>query len=268
MVSSFAFISPSLVAGLSLDSQTQLRVNRSTFALETGRKLKIGFISDLHSGFFLSDSILTKVLSELQDYRPDYILIGGDIVDSGPEELKAISWFLNELVRLCPVVSVFGNHDIGPGSNKLGKALTDLGVVVLRDEFYVLSKGLKLFGTRDHVRENPDLTPVLNCSGSDKIIILTHNPDLALRLCNAEQDRIALVLAGHTHGGQIRLPGVGPLINQADPRFQPGICHLGEGSLPVLVTSGIGYAVMTVRINCPSEMHLIDLVPREKTKSA
>ena len=111
---------------------------------------------------------------------------------------------------ICPVIAVFGNHDLIGGSEGLAAILRKRDITILRDDTYQLIGGPLLVGTRDFNYESGARTALQRITGSTKVILMTHNPDIVLALNDAEKKKIAFGLAGHTHGGQIRIPGIGP----------------------------------------------------------
>ncbi|MFO0751904.1 MAG: metallophosphoesterase [Thermodesulfovibrionales bacterium] len=241
LVSSAVLLDAGLFVRPLLLPEKHLRLRRYSFVLPAPSPLTVAFISDLHAGHFLSRPVLEQIAAETRRHAPGCFLVGGDWVDHRWRDLKDIELFIREIQAVCPVVGVLGNHDILSNGEKVASFLTEWGVIVLRDSVGRLPNGTLLAGARDLGREGGRCPSLDTLGPGERGILLTHNPDLALTLGEEAKKRLALVLAGHTHGGQIRLPGLGPLVNQADLRFQPGITLPGAGAPPVLLTSGIGY---------------------------
>ncbi len=219
--------------------------------------LKLAFISDLHAGFFLSQRLTENSQLIISKQKPDYILIGGDIVDHNSTDLWEIGAFIEGLRKVCPVIAVLGNHDILSGAMAVEAFMTQRGVTVLRDSSVPLSENLTLYGLRDEMHER--INPTFSVAEDHALIILTHNPRGLYHLDRDQLSKAQFVLAGHTHGGQIRLPWLGALVNPGGSQFKAGINRIGKDIPPVLVTAGIGYTGLPLRINCDPEVAFINL---------
>ncbi|MDT8446193.1 MAG: metallophosphoesterase [bacterium] len=214
--------------------------------------LKLLFISDLHLGNLLPESRLDWVLSVCQERKPDALLIGGDLVDHDSVQLAAHQAWFRDLVALLPVYAVLGNHDIVAGRQQIQGYLEAWGVTVLRDQVAQLPGGWTLVGALDIDFEQDCAQSLLGLPKEAGAILLSHNPDLLKQLPVDSLAKVALCLSGHTHGGQIRLPWIGPILHPADRRFVPGLTQL-EGLPPALVSQGLGYTLIPMRWDCPAE---------------
>ncbi|MGF6353661.1 putative MPP superfamily phosphohydrolase [Paenibacillus sp. 4624] len=213
------------------------------------------FLSDTHSRL-----LKTKEVEQLKG-RADWVLIGGDIAEEG------ISWSIVRqnmklLSRLAPSYAVYGNHDKKADGAHLSRLLDDSSVQLLQDQAVYLQKGT------EHVRlvgldyRSKQATKLLhdtkdNCS----TIVLVHDPLEVLRL---DLD-VDLVLSGHTHGGQIVFPVLGPvLLSKAYRAVKSGWFSLKRSdedtrSGKLLVSRGFGTNHLPLRLGCPAEIHLITL---------
>ncbi|MBZ0156865.1 MAG: metallophosphoesterase [Alphaproteobacteria bacterium] len=254
LVSSAVLLDAGLFGKPLLLPKKQLTVRHYSFALQTAPPLTAAFISDLHAGHFLSRPVLEQIVAETRKHAPGCFLVGGDWVDHRWRDLRDIEWFIRDIQSLCPVIGVLGNHDILSNGERVASLLGEWGVTVLRDRVGRLPNGIPLAGARDLEREGGRCPSLSTLGPGERGILLTHNPDLVLTLGEEQKGQLSLVLAGHTHGGQVRIPGIGPLVNQADMRFQPGVTLPGAGAPPVLLTSGIGYVGLPLRINCDPEI--------------
>jgi len=242
-------------------SQT-VRLQHARLPLPCPRPIWAGVISDLHAGFFLSRDVLEQAATLLEASAPDVILCPGDIVDYSHESLEEIAWFVRRLATLAPCFIVPGNHDIFSGWPELEDRLRRLGMRSLLDASAPLpgSDGsLDIVGAGD-LRTLGGPRPAL-ADARPGALLLTHDPDLVFTLSEGEREKTGVVIAGHTHGGQVRLPGIGPLVYQADRRLQPGLTRL-PGLPPVLVTAGLGQVTLPLRLNCPPQVSMLEIVPQ------
>ena len=227
---------------------------------------KIAQISDLHNAQFGNENAM--LIRLLKEASPDIIVITGDIVDSTHTDMDTAIAFVRNIVKIAPCYYVTGNHEAWLGSdyNELENALIDEGVIVLHDEAVTLEKegqAIQMIGVDD-----PDFSYI----AADKIIsaklehinitqeftiMLSHRPEL---FDSYVENEIDLVLSGHAHGGQVRIPLIGGLIapNQGlFPKYDAGV--YSEGNTTMVVSRGIGNSVIPIRINNRPEIVLIEL---------
>jgi hypothetical protein len=217
-----------------------------------GRPLRLSLVSDLHAGFFLPRACLAEALGRIAAFSPDAILFGGDLIENRLEALDEVQGFLDDLRRLAPVYGVLGNHDCYIDPDAVAAFHRLRGVRLLRGESEALGGPFGRFtlcGMRDMME--PDSS--FGClEGLDmaSTILLAHNPQLGLL---APHELVPwLTLSGHTHGGQICLPGMGPLVNQADRRILAGLNMIGDRR--IAVTAGLGWSGLPVRFLCPPDV--------------
>ena len=152
------------------------------------------------------------------------------------------------------VFAILGNHD---DDRDMPAALTSKGFVVLRDartRLMVRGEVLDLAGIRYWTRRASDVAHVLR-GASPNVFLLAHTP---MRLAEAAALTVPLVLSGHTHGGQIVLPGIGAVA----AREFPVIAGVGRReSTAIFVSRGVGTIYLPVRVNCPPEVALLTLEP-------
>ncbi|MDZ8137169.1 MAG: metallophosphoesterase [Nostoc sp. DedQUE04] len=171
-------------------------------------------LSDFHyDGLRLSEEMLEKAIALTNEAEPDLILLTGDYVTDDPTPINQLVLRLKHLQSRCGIYAVLGNHDIYYSHSKaeVTQALTSIGVHVLWNEIaYPLGKELPLVGLADYWSREFYPAPVMNKLDSlTPRIVLSHNPDTAKIL---QQWRVDLQLSGHTHGGHIVIPGIGPLV--------------------------------------------------------
>ncbi|MBD1852106.1 metallophosphoesterase [Leptolyngbya sp. FACHB-711] len=169
-------------------------------------------LSDLHyDGLRLSEQMLTEAIETSNALRPDLVVLTGDYVTDDPTPIYALADRLQRLESRLGIYAVLGNHDLElPQSRtEVTTALTRAGIRVLWNEIaYPLGQQLPIVGLADFwSREfNPALV-LSQLHPETPRIVLSHNPDSAAKL---QPWRVDLQLSGHTHGGQIALPGFGP----------------------------------------------------------
>ncbi|MBD2559713.1 MULTISPECIES: metallophosphoesterase [Nostoc] len=173
---------------------------------------KLVQLSDFHyDGLRLSEDMLEKAIAVTNEAKPDLILLTGDYVTDDPTPIHQLVLRLKHLQSHSGIYAVLGNHDIHykPAKAEVTDALTSIGIHVLWNEIaYPLGKELPLVGLADSWSREFQPAPVMNQLNPDTpCIVLSHNPDTAEIL---QAWRVDLQLSGHTHGGQIVIPGLGP----------------------------------------------------------
>ncbi|MBG1245149.1 metallophosphoesterase [Nostoc sp. NZL] len=173
---------------------------------------KLVQLSDFHyDGLRLSEDMLEKAIAVTNEAKPDLILLTGDYVTDDPTPIHQLILRLKHLQSHSGIYAVLGNHDIHykPAKAEVTNALTSIGIHVLWNEIaYPLGKELPLVGLADSWSREFQPAPVMNQLNPDTpCIVLSHNPDTAEIL---QEWRVDLQLSGHTHGGQIVIPGLGP----------------------------------------------------------
>ena len=228
--------------------------------------LSIALLSDLHIGSpFSALDKLRDVVRSVNDERPDVVLLAGDYVIDGvrggsfvPPEAIA-----SELARLeapLGVYAVLGNHDWWYDGPRVRRALEASGIVVLDNASLAVEKGrfsFRLLGLGDLWEDPPDVPALVSRLEGDAapIVAFTHNPDVFPEVPPA----VALTLAGHTHGGQVRLPFVGrPIVpSRYGQRYAAG--HIVEDGRHLFVTTGLGTSILPVRFRVPPEIAILRL---------
>ncbi|MFN6461820.1 MAG: metallophosphoesterase [Nostoc sp. DedVER02] len=173
---------------------------------------KLVQLSDFHyDGLRLSEEMLEKAIAVTNEAKPDLILLTGDYVTDNPTPIHQLILRLKHLQSRSGIYAALGNHDIHYKQAKVEvtDALTSIGIHVLWNEIaYPLGKELPLVGLADSWSREFNPVPVMNQLNPDTpCIVLSHNPDTAEIL---QAWRVDLQLSGHTHGGQIVIPGLGP----------------------------------------------------------
>jgi uncharacterized protein len=219
--------------------------------------LRIGLLTDLHRSDTVSHEMIDRAVRLVMAEAPDVIILGGDYVTWGDRRfVQPVADALAPLSAPHGVFAVLGNHD---DDRDMPAALTSKGFAVLRDartRLVVNGEPLELAGLRYWTRRVNDIAHVLR-GASPTVILLAHTP---MRLAEAAALGVPLVLSGHTHGGQIVLPGIGAVA----AREFPVVAGIGKReSTTIFVSRGVGTVYVPVRLNCDPEVALLTLKPVE-----
>lgn len=237
---------------------------------------RIAQVSDLHNAEFGKDN--RNLLELLSESKPDIIAITGDLVDAGHTDIGVALDFAKEAVKIAPVYYVTGNHEASLSQyDELKIGLKTIGVIVLEDEAVQLkhdTEEITLIGLSDPdftikgdiFREAPamvrtKLSSFVDDDESSYTILLSHRPELFESYARCSID---LVLSGHAHGGQFRLPFIGGLIapNQGlFPKYDAGLYT--SGSTNMIVSRGLGNSIIPIRFNNRPEVVVIELLSIE-----
>ena len=215
--------------------------------------LRIGLLTDLHRSETVSHELIAGAVRMLMDEAPDLVVLGGDYVTWGDRHfVTPVADAIAPLSAPHGVLAVLGNHD---DDRDMPAALAAKGVTVLRDartRLKIKGETLDIAGIRYWTRRISDITHILR-GASPNLILLAHTP---MRLMEAAALSVPLVLSGHTHGGQIVLPGIGAVA----AREFPVIAGSGRrGQTAIFVSRGVGTVYVPVRLNCPPEVAVLTL---------
>jgi predicted MPP superfamily phosphohydrolase len=238
-----------------------LAVNRQTLA-HTGHQAKIIMFSDLHAGIFSGAGHVERVVEMIKNEHPDAVLIAGDFLYRiNPDKLDSVMAPLKNLGPI-PVFAVLGNHDEGnPGvdmSLPLKAALQKYGVTLVDNQHWsgkIAGQEANIFGMPD-LWENVTDPYLFNDFDLNRInILIMHNPDSIYTV--APSFPFTLAVAGHTHGGQIRIPWIYKLAIPTAYDFDSGWYHINGQQL--YVSSGVGMVSLPLRFLDFPEIVVIQL---------
>lgn len=215
--------------------------------------LRVALLTDLHLSETLARADLDRAVRMAMAERPDLIILGGDFVSF--QDHRYMDECAEALVALSApygVFAVLGNHD---DDVDMPRALTRRGIEVLKDartQVTVRGEKLALIGLQFWTRQTAEITRLMRGS-EGTTVLLAHDPR---RFAQAAALNIPLVLSGHTHGGQIVLPGIGAI---AARKFPIAEGMIRRENTTMFVSRGIGTVYVPCRINCPPEVALLTL---------
>jgi uncharacterized protein len=232
--------------------------------------MKIAQISDFHFREFTEAAFLQAIVRRVNDLAPDLVVLTGDFVSNKPLGTHIginMGYHCAELLSRieCPErYAILGNHDALVSSRAVTDALRTQNIPVLANGFVPIERDnqrIWLAGIKDALIQKPDLDAALPSGRNpnlEPLILLSHEPDFA---DYAVGRKIDLVLAGHTHGGQILLPFLPPLLlPDLGTKYVHGLFKLRDG-MQLYVNRGIGAVNLPFRFRCPPEITLITLQP-------
>lgn len=222
--------------------------------------LRIAFLTDLHHGPYTDLPFVTSAVRATLALNPDLILLGGDYCLREAKYIRPVFDVLKSLSAPLGVFGVLGNHDYAHGETETRREMRRAGIEELTNGGVWVRRGgerVRLAGVDDLWWGKPDAGVALGEStADDAVLMLSHNPDY----CETLRDpRVGLVLSGHTHGGQVRVPGmVNPFIpSRYGEKYSHGLVE--APTTRVYVSRGLGATGLPVRYNCPPELTLISL---------
>jgi uncharacterized protein len=229
-------------------------------------RLRVGLMSDLHAGApHVDERKVERLTAGMNRLRPDLVALLGDYVD--PEvafgtrvKPEAVAERLGRLEAPLGRFAVLGNHDWGDDGPRVIAALRSAGITVLENEAVTVpGRPLWIAGLADPSGRSADVDAALAAVPIQAaVIVLTHDPDLFPGL----PERVALTLAGHTHGGQVDVPRMRArwTPSRFGERFAGG--HVRESGRQMYVSRGVGTSRFPVRFRSPPEIVLLRLCSR------
>jgi predicted MPP superfamily phosphohydrolase len=273
-----SFITGGAIAGIGLAAYSatyarhEFEITERTFPIRNLPDVFEGFrmvqISDLHLEEYTETWFLEEIVRQVNGLKPDLVLITGDFISRGPRDF-AYAW---HQAGICAEIlsglkapqrfGILGNHDAAVGESHVIAPLEAHGIPILVDSYVPIERGRDLFwlcGFNDAGVNTPDPNLAIPPRPNAPCIALCHEPDYVDRF--VEHPRFPLVdlmLSGHTHGGQLRLPLVGPLIlPPMGVKYVQGLFQFGH--MKLYVNRGIGTVGLPFRLNCPAEITHITL---------
>lgn len=222
--------------------------------------LKLAQLSDLHVVRPVGARRVAAAVELVNAWEPDIVVLTGDYVTGSAESIALAAPLLAQLRAPLGVYACLGNHDLWADRLAVTRGLEQAGVRVLVNEGLALEReraAIYLAGLDSGMAGRPDLAAALeDHDGRMFVALLFHEPDLGHDMVAG--GRVWLQLAGHSHGGQVRVPGRGALILPPyAQRYDQGLYPVGSGW--IYVNRGLGTTFIPLRLNCPPEVTLLDL---------
>jgi len=277
-----------VLAYLSCVERVRLQIDRQVIVsdkLPPGCRVRILHISDLHAnGSIFGRWLLRRYASQIRRLEYDLVAHSGDLLDNYAGIGPAVS-FLQEVAAGRPAFTVLGNHDYHHYSwlenivnihtiKRMGLAVhipivgylgeleeraREAGVTTLNNERHLVQVGecrIWLAGIDDMMLGEPNINRALDgASAGLPVVLLSHNPDIYPWAALAG---VVLTLSGHTHGGQIDLPGIGPLLTRCSIGRKMAVGLTRRGGAALHVSRGLG-ETLPLRLNCPHHATVIEL---------
>jgi hypothetical protein len=233
---------------------------------------RIAQISDIHLDEFTEPFFVREVVNRVNSLNPDAVFITGDFVtcEIAPKQFAiGAAWQCAGILDglTCRErYAVLGNHDVMIGPEQVSTALADHGITVLRNAYLPLERGsgrIWLAGLDDPVQGAPlpevAIPESIRNVPHEPVLLMCHAPDYVDKLLrHPAGSSVALMLCGHTHGGQVRLPLIGAMVlPQMGRKYVEGWFHFG--GMQLYVNRGIGAVGVPFRLNCPPEISLLTL---------
>ncbi len=224
----------------------------------------IAYCSDIHVGRYAGKPEMDKLIAAIAEYAPDVICLGGDYVENRESDRGPLYEGLAQLRAPMGVYAVLGNHDTGQSAASWRDKLAECGVTLLYNQSVRLTRGgasLTLAGVGDHTTNQADLSAALeDVPRGERCILLSHNPFLLKQIeGKPPAARIALMLCGHTHGGQFSLFGLWSpsLSREFGQRYISGWYKVD--GFDELTSNGVGVTSIPLRFMRPPQVHIITL---------
>lgn len=239
--------------------------------------LKIVMIGDVHGGSNkITEEKIRHIVARTNEQNPDVVVMLGDYVSEWSDgslkmPVETIAANLRGIKATYGVFAVLGNHDGDYDDDRVAAALSSNGYKVLQNEVAAIEKDgqrIRIFGMKDHLklsggwlRISADSKKYLSTTGSGDLIVLQHSPDILPVIAGeySVSPDLRLILAAHTHGGQIRFPILGsPIVPSGfGQKYVRG--HIFDKGVDMFVTSGIGTSVLPFRFMVPPEIVVLTI---------
>ncbi|MBQ2644659.1 metallophosphoesterase [bacterium] len=235
-------------------------VNKYKIKDENLKGIKVVLAGDFHVKPYQAKR-LDYIINKINAQNPDIVLLVGDYINMHSDYMSypiiKIAEKLSKIYSKAGIYTVLGNHDYYKEGQKIKQALTEKGITVLENRCRKIEIGDKEFyvaGIEDLTTGFPNVERALR-NAKKPTILLSHQPDIFPKL---PKDRINITLAGHTHGGQVVIPFIGPLIVPSKYGTKYASGYFEENGNKMIVTKGIGTSILPIRFNCAPEIVVIE----------
>lgn len=228
--------------------------------------IRIAQVSDIHMGGWMNAERLQRVVEMVAEQAPDLVFLTGDFLightfdEHTKQDLQKSAIIFAPLAASIPTFGILGNHDYWTNPRAVRDMLCQSGIIELTNSVHTISRdgaNLHVCGVDDIWEGDVRLRDVLDKLPDDgAAILLAHEPDFAD--VSAATGRFDLQVSGHSHGGQVALPFIGPpILPYLGKKYPRGLYKVGEMFL--YTNRGVGAGRLSVRINCPPEITIFDL---------
>jgi hypothetical protein len=220
----------------------------------------LAHVSDIHFGNWMKRDHAMSIAAKVNELNPDFVAVTGDFVSHiDPETPGDIADWIASFNA--PVYASLGNHDHWTHANTVSEAVRSGGATLLRNANTVFERdgaALHIAGVDDVWEGKQDLDSALHgIANHTAVLLLAHEPDFADVV--REDGRVGVQLSGHSHGGQVRLPLIGPpILPWLGVKYNMGLYDLN--GMSVYVNRGLGMVAPYVRFGCPPEITLMTLI--------
>jgi predicted MPP superfamily phosphohydrolase len=232
------------------------------------QNFRIAQISDIHFDEFTEPFFVRRVVERVNSLAPDLVLLTGDYISNSPLPRRFAEQAMHQCADIlrdlaCPQrFAVMGNHDFLLGVPIVQSILAKAGIPLLVDQHVPIERAgdrLWLCGVNDPVSQVPDLVRAVPAKPDGPVLLMSHGPDYADDVVAHPRGQLVdLMLAGHSHGGQVRLPLLGPIVlPKGGRKYVTGLYRFNR--LQLYVNRGIGTVGIPFRLNCPPEITLFTL---------
>jgi uncharacterized protein len=227
-------------------------------------------ISDIHLDEYTEPFFLERIVSKVNTLAADLVLLTGDFITHGAFTFMEGTHAANRCAEIFTTLTaplryaILGNHDVAVDAPMVIRALSSKGTPVLVNQYLPIERNgarIWLCGVDDPSTSHPDLNLAVPAKPDGPVILMAHEPDYAdTVIAHPRGSLVDLMLAGHSHGGQVRLPFVGPLIlPPMGEKYPEGYYRFNQ--MQLYVNRGIGTVGLPFRWNCPPEITLLTLQP-------
>ena len=246
-------------AALFNDESNTLSIEHITIPIPNLQPALEGFkivqMSDIHLYPFTKLELVQRAVQVSNSLKPDITVLTGDYVWRNLSAINDLTPALAELDAKYGVFATMGNHDYWLNVEVIKDSFKSVGLPVLENQGVTFNVGgahLHLAGLDDGWSGNPDLNAAMQGAPEGApVVLLMHEPDLAD--IYSQDPRISLQLSGHTHGGQIRIPGIGALVHpHLGRKYDFGLYNVN--GMWLYTNRGIGCISEPIRLNCPPEI--------------
>jgi predicted MPP superfamily phosphohydrolase len=227
-------------------------------------------VSDIHLDEFTEPLFLERIVHKVNQLNADLVLLTGDFITHGSLTFIAGKHAVHRCAEILTTLTaplryaILGNHDVAFNAPLVIQALTTHGTPVLINQYVPIERNggrFWLCGVDDPATSHPDLDLTIPEKPDGPVLLMAHEPDYADDVAaHPRGPLVDLMLAGHSHGGQVRLPFLGALIlPPMGEKYPEGLYRLKQ--MQLYVNRGIGTVGLPFRLNCPPEITVITLHP-------